>query len=155
MGDFTHLTASGEAAMVDITDKTGSRREATVKGSVRVSAACAAKLDERTVREIATVARVAAIQAAKQTASLIPLCHQVALGACEATIVFDQAEQTFGIAVTAKTQSATGVEMEAFCAAVLAGTTIYDMIKAVDPSATVGPFRLTEKLGGKNGRWTP
>lgn len=108
-----------------------------------------------TAQEITRTARLAGIMAAKRTSDLVPLCHQVALAGVDLTIEFDGGERVFAIAATTRTESVTGVEMEAFCAASVAGITVYDMIKAVDPGATVGPFRLTEKLGGKTGRWTP
>ncbi len=155
MGDFSHLNKTGESAMVDVSGKVPTKRSATVRGLVRVSPECAAKLTSQTTLEIARSARIAGIMAAKKTADLIPLCHQVALSGVDLTIEFSAGERVFAIEAMAKTESVTGVEMEAFCAASVAGVTVYDMIKAVDPSAVVGPFSLTEKLGGKNGRWTP
>jgi cyclic pyranopterin phosphate synthase len=153
MGDFSHLSASGEAAMVDISGKGASVRTALVRGTVRVSEACAQKLTGDAVLEIIRTARVAGIQAAKQTHMLVPLCHQIALAGVDVMIEFAREDQTFALSARAKTMSATGVEMEALVAAQIAGTTIYDMIKAVDPAAVVGPFALYEKDGGKNGAW--
>ncbi len=155
MGDFSHLNKTGESAMVDVSGKAPTQRSATVRGLVRVSPSCAAKLTADSTREIVRAARIAGVMAAKKTADLIPLCHQVPLTGVDMTIEFDVGERVFAIEAKTKTDSVTGVEMEAFCAASVAGVTVYDMIKAVDPAATVGPFSLTEKLGGKNGRWTP
>jgi cyclic pyranopterin phosphate synthase len=153
LGDFSHLSQTGEAAMVDISAKAASARVAVVTGSVQVSASCAKVLKNNEVMEICRTARIAGIQAAKQTSSLIPLCHQVALAGVSINIEFNQAEGQFGVRVEAKTTSTTGVEMEALCGASIAGATIYDMIKAVDPAATIGPFQVVEKRGGKTGLW--
>lgn len=153
MGDFSHLSATGEAAMVNVSGKQATARSATVQGLVQTSAACAEKLRGDTIHEIARTARFAGIQAAKQTSWLIPLCHQIPLAGVDIAIEFDAGERLFRITVTTRTVATTGVEMEAFCAASVAGATIYDMIKAVDPAASVGPFCLLEKQGGKDGSW--
>ena len=155
MGDFSHLNRTGESTMVDVSGKSPTKRSATVRGVVRISAACAAKLNADATREIVRTARIAGVMAAKKTSDLIPLCHQVPLAGVDMTIEFDAGERVFAIEAKTQTDSVTGVEMEAFCAASVAGVTVYDMIKAVDPAATVGPFSLTEKLGGKNGHWKP
>lgn len=139
--------------MVDISGKGASVRTALVRGAVCVSADCAARLSADAVQEIIRTARIAGIQAAKQTHLLVPLCHQIQLAGVDVAIEFGRADGRFSLATRAKTQAATGVEMEAFVAAQIAGTTIYDMIKAVDPAATVGPFTLHEKDGGKHGAW--
>jgi cyclic pyranopterin phosphate synthase len=120
---------------------------------VRVSPACADALTPDALREIARTARLAGILAAKQTHVLIPLCHQVPLAAVDIAVAFAAATRTFDLTVTTTSDAATGVEMEGLCAATVAGATIYDMIKAVDPAAVVGPFRLVEKRGGKRGLW--
>ena len=155
MGDFSHLSKTGEAAMVDVSAKTATARTATVRGHVRVSSDCVARLTDAAAQEIARTARLAAIQAAKQTALLVPLCHPLPLHGIDLVIGLDRGEQAFTVEATTRTVGVTGVEMEALTAATLAGVTIYDMIKAVDPAATVGPFHLAEKTGGKTGRWTP
>jgi cyclic pyranopterin phosphate synthase len=153
MGDFSHLSRTGDAALVDVSAKQPTRRIATVEGRVTVSQACAAKLGQGAADEIRRTARLAGIQAAKQTSTLIPLCHQVPLTRVDVDIGFLSDERSFILRVTSEATAVTGVEMEALCAASIAGATIYDMIKAVDPAAVVGPFRLVEKLGGKNGPW--
>jgi cyclic pyranopterin phosphate synthase len=154
MGDFSHLNRTGDAALVDVSAKEATRRIATVEGKVTVSAACAAKLEDAAVAEIRSTARLAGLQAAKQTFQLIPLCHQIPLTRVDVDVGFQPAARTFAIRVTSEATAQTGVEMEALCAAQITGATIYDMIKAVDPSATVGPFHLAEKRGGKAGHWT-
>ncbi len=151
MGDFSHLNEKAEGRMVDVGGKTDTTRQACVRGIVVVGEECGKRLDAKTAREIVSVARVAGMMAAKNTAGLIPFCHQVALSKVEITIDWDLDQ--FGIEAVSKSHSATGVEMEAFVAAQIAGTTIYDMVKAVAPDAIVGPFMLVEKTGGKNGRW--
>lgn len=153
MGDFTHLNETGSAALVDVSQKQLSHRIAHVEGCVRVSATCVSRLNNDALLEISRTARLAAIQAAKQTYLLVPLCHQVQLSHIECEITFSDHQKSFFIHVKTKAKDVTGVEMEAMCAASIAGTTIYDMIKAVDPEAEVGPFRLVEKHGGKNGVW--
>ena len=152
MADFNHLSETGEASMVDVSGKAATIRIATVSGTVRVSQLCAEKLNAEVVKEICSTARIAGISAAKQTAHLIPMCHPIPLSKVTVGIELDHA--TFNISVTTKTTANTGVEMEALCAAAVTGATIYDMIKAVDPAAVVGPFLLQEKHGGKNGLWT-
>lgn len=139
--------------MVDISGKGASVRTALVRGGVRVSEDCAARLTVDAVSEIIRTARIAGIQAAKQTHMLVPLCHQIQLAGVDVTIDFARSERTFAVATRAKSTGSTGVEMEAIVAAQIAGTTIYDMIKAVDPAATIGPFALHEKDGGKHGPW--
>lgn len=154
MGDFSHLNQTGEAAVVDVTGKQASLRAAIVEGIVSFSEICASKLQKDSVDEIRRIARYAGMQAAKQTALLIPLCHQVALTKIELNIAFDKEKRCFLLSIKTQAHDVTGVEMEAFSAALMAGATIYDMIKAVDPAATVGPFNLIEKTGGQNGPWT-
>jgi len=159
LADFAHLDAKGTAAMVDVTAKTATTREAIVVGRVTVSPDCATRLtltnDVDKIREIASCARVAGIMAAKKTAELIPMCHPIALTHVSFDIQWLDGENCFAIRSTAKTKGETGVEMEALIGAQIAGATIYDMIKAVDPGATVGPFAVVEKRGGKTGHWQP
>lgn len=153
MGDFSHLSERGEAAMVRLGAKPVTERSAHVRGLVQMSSACVQRLTDAAALEIARTARIAGIQGAKQTAQLIPLCHPLALTGVDLAIELDRGACTFTIEVRTETQAPTGVEMEAMCAASVAALTIYDMIKAVDPAATIGPMRLSEKLGGKHGRW--
>jgi cyclic pyranopterin monophosphate synthase len=154
MGDFTHLSDANQARMVHLGTKPESERSAKVQAQVRVSEDCAAKLTGPMLTEIERTARIAGIQAAKQTSLLIPLCHQVALRGIDVEIVFEPNETTFKIVATASTNAATGVEMEAMCAASIAALTVYDMVKAVDPEAVVSSLGLIEKKGGKKGHWS-
>ncbi len=154
MGDFSHLNESGDAAMVDVSGKTPTDRRAHVCGEVTVSKTCLDKLNKEAIAEIIHTARIAGIQAAKKTSELIPLCHQINLNKVDIDIKLDKSTQKFLLHTMARTSSQTGVEMEAFTGANVAALTIYDMVKAVNPCATMGGFRLVEKHGGKNGAWT-
>lgn len=154
MGDFSHLSQDGSARMVDIGGKAITARKALVGGCVTISKDCSAILNTESVREIITTARIAGIQASKQCSQLVPLCHQITLNKVEIEIVLDLDRLQFQLSVQAFSTGSTGVEMEALTAASIAGLTIYDMIKAVDPAATVGPFRLLQKSGGKHGEWS-
>lgn len=153
MADFSHLSSTNQAQMVDVSGKTNTQRSATVENLVTVSPNCASKLLPEMIREIASTARVAGVFAAKKTSETIPMCHPVPLTGCDIDIRFDPDHSSFLIKCTAKTNSNTGVEMEAFCAASASALTIYDMIKAVDPAAIIGPMKLLEKRGGKTGVW--
>jgi cyclic pyranopterin monophosphate synthase len=150
VADFTHLSEQGTAQMVDVSGKSSTVREAEVAGTVWVNKECFEKLTERVSQEIATTARIAGIQASKATAQLIPFCHQVSLAKVQVDVELLPTEQCFGVVAKAKSTGATGVEMEAFVAAQIAGLTIYDMIKALSPDAVVGPFKLATKTGGKS-----
>ena len=153
MGDFSHLDKDGRASMVDVGGKRVSERMARVSGVVTVSLACAELLNSQTLAEITTTARIAGIQAAKRTAELIPLCHQVGLDKVDIDIRFLREAARFELSALSRSTGVTGVEMESFCAVQMAALTIYDMLKAVCPEAVLGPFSLEEKHGGKAGQW--
>lgn len=154
MGDFSHLSNDGTARMVDISGKADSARLASVCGVVSISTKCVELLGQRSILEVITTARIAGIQASKLTSQLIPLCHQVTLSRVDIDVKLDDQRSCFQLNATASSTGSTGVEMEALTAATVAGLTIYDMIKAVDPGASVGPFRLLTKSGGKHGQWS-
>lgn len=153
MATFTHLNNKDEATMVDVGGKATSSRTAKVCGSVQVSKACAKDLTSTIIAEISSVARVAGILAAKKTAELIPHCHQLALDRVGLELVFNDRDGVFHITAESRASGKTGVEMEAFVACSIAALTVYDMTKASDPEAVIGPLYLAEKIGGKNGRW--
>jgi cyclic pyranopterin phosphate synthase len=153
VGDFSHLSQENEARMVHLGRKPDTERSALVKAHVKVSTDCAQKLSPEMALEIARTARLSGIQAAKQTAMLIPLCHQVPLKGVDVTITFDQNAGVFEIKASAHTFGATGVEMEAMCAASMAAVTVYDMVKGADPEAVIHNIFLAEKKGGKKGHW--
>ena len=154
MSKLTHLDDKGAARMVDISGKAATARIAIAEGFISMSAdalravrgASAAKGD------VIAVARIAAIQAAKRTADLIPLCHPLPLS----SITVDFALEADGVRITASaaTSWGTGVEMEAMTAVGVGLLTIYDMVKAVDKAMVIRDIRLLEKHGGKSGSWT-
>lgn len=113
-----------------------------------ISSACHSALTAEAIKEIITTARIAGISAAKRTDELIPYCHQIPLSYVGLSIILQ--DDGFHLTSETKTQSNTGVEMEALVALSIAAATIYDMIKAKNPEAVLGPFRLKEKSGGKS-----
>jgi indole-3-glycerol phosphate synthase len=150
---LTHINASGEAHMVDVSDKPATRREAVAEGFVAMAVetlelATAGKAKKG---DVLATARIAGIMAAKRTSELIPLCHPLALSSVTVDLTPD-ADPT-GIRVTARvtTTGPTGVEMEALTAVSVACLTIYDMLKAAERTMRIEGIRLTEKTGGKSG----
>jgi cyclic pyranopterin phosphate synthase len=146
---LSHFDESGRARMVDVSAKTASRREATASAFVELSQEVLAALPSNPKGNPLEVARYAGIQAAKQTSSLIPMCHPLPLSFVDvaAEIVAD------GVRLTAKvaTTGPTGVEMEALTAVSVAALTIYDMTKALDKSILIRNIQLESKSGGKSG----
>jgi cyclic pyranopterin phosphate synthase len=142
---LTHLTPSGDARMVDVSAKPPMTRRAVAAGHIALQPATIALIRSGGAPkgDVLAVARIAAIQAAKETARLIPLCHQLPLSSVAVDFTFDRA----GIAITAtvKTTAPTGVEMEALTAVSVAALTLYDMCKAVDKSMVISAIRLKEK----------
>ena len=152
MSKLSHYDDQGEAHMVDVSNKAETRREATAAAFVELSATVLAALPQNPKGNPLEVARFAGIQAAKQTASLIPMCHPLPLSFVD---VITRMEPT-GIAIeaTAATTAGTGVEMEAMVAASVAALTIYDMTKALDKSIRIREVQLLRKSGGKSGTYT-
>ena len=150
---LTHLNSAGQAHMVDVTGREITVRIADTSAQVNLSAAVVALLrDGATPKgDVLATARIAGIMAAKKTSELIPLCHPIAIN----TISIDLAITDSGVAIKARviTSDRTGVEMEALTAVSVAGLTIIDMIKALDPAATITDIRIDSKSGGKNGDW--
>lgn len=145
MPSLTHLDAAGKASMVDISDKIPCLREATAAGSICLSAETLRLIQENGHKkgDVLAVARIAGIQAAKQTQYLIPLCHQIPLS--KVAVEFELQDQAVHITATVKTTAATGVEMEALTAVSIAALTIYDMCKAVDKTMEITDLRLLSK----------
>src|ERR1700678_1726830 len=142
---------AGQAHMVDVGAKAATRREAVAEAFVELSEAVLAALPQNPKGDPLEVARFAGIQAAKQTAALIPMCHPLAL-----SFVDVQAVVVAGgvrIEATAATTAGTGVEMEAMGAASIAALTIYDMTKALDKAIRIREVALLRKSGGKSGEW--
>lgn len=150
---LTHVDATGAARMVDVTGKDVTAREARAAGVVRTTAEVVSLLAEGALPkgDALGVARVAGIMGAKRTPDLIPLCHPIALHGV--TVTLTPVDDHVLIEVTARTADRTGVEMEALTSVAAAGLTLIDMIKAVDPSATLDDVRVLSKKGGKTGDW--
>jgi cyclic pyranopterin phosphate synthase len=152
---FTHFDAAGQAHMVDVGDKDVTKRVARVSGRILMASATLALVEAGASRkgDVLGVARVAAIQAAKRTAELIPLCHPLPLTRVAVDFTIDRAAGAVAIEVVAETRGQTGVEMEALTAAAVGLLTIYDMCKAADRGMRIDGVRLLEKSGGKSGRF--
>ncbi len=148
--EFSHLDRSGHLAMVDVSAKPGSFRTAQATGYIVMQLATIALLTQESLPKgnVLTTAKLAGILAAKNTAHLIPLCHQLALSWVD--IVFDVQDDRIAIAATVKTKESTGVEMEALTAVSVAALTIYDMCKAVDKTMEISSITLQKKTGGKS-----
>jgi cyclic pyranopterin phosphate synthase len=146
---LSHFDSSGRAAMVDVSAKGATRREAIAAAFVELSEAVLAALPSNPKGNPLEVARFAGIQAAKRTSELIPMCHPLPLSFVdvEATVVPGGVQ----IRATVATTAATGVEMEALTAASIAALTVYDMTKALDKSIRIREIMLLEKRGGKSG----
>ena len=151
---LTHVDESGAARMVDVSGKDVTARSATATGRVLVSAEVIALLRGAGVPKGDTlaVARLAGIMGAKQTPSLIPLCHPLAISAVTVDLVV--ADDAVEISATVRTTDRTGVEMEALTAVSVAALTVIDMVKAVDKAAVITDVRVEAKSGGKSGEWT-
>ncbi len=155
MKGLTHFDDQGRAIMVDVGDKTDSRRVAVASGRIVMQAVTlqAIQSGDSKKGDVIGVARIAAIQAAKRTADLIPLCHPIALTRVSVDFDLNSADSSIGCTVTAETIGKTGVEMEALTGVSMALLTIYDMCKAIDRGMRIESVRLLEKTGGKSGHW--
>lgn len=152
---FTHFNAEGQASMVDIGDKAATIRRARACGHIVMQAATLAAIDsgDNKKGDVLGVARIAAIQAAKRTDTLIPLCHSLALSQVVVEFRAQPDPPRIECCVEASCRGATGVEMEALTAVTVALLTIYDMCKAVDRGMQIEAVRLLEKSGGRSGHW--
>ncbi len=153
-GVLTHFDAKGQARMVDVTEKTVTHRMARAEGHITMAPETAETIRAGTTRkgDVLGVARLAAIQAAKRTDALIPLCHQVPISGLE--VGWDFLDATcLRCSVTVRTQYVTGVEMEALTAVGIGLLTVYDMCKAMDRGMVIGGIRLVHKEGGRSGTW--
>ena len=155
MSGLSHIKQTGEVNMVDVTGKKVTSREAVAKTTVTMS--------RETLREVVSgnakkgnviaTAKIAAINAAKKTHELIPLCHQINVSHVEVEIKVDEDTPGLDVVASVKTKGETGVEMEALTAVSVAALTIYDMVKAIQKDIVIGPTMLTKKTGGKSGEW--
>jgi cyclic pyranopterin phosphate synthase len=155
MGDrLTHVDESGAARMVDVSGNDVTARTASASGRVLVSPTVVALLRGEGVPkgDALGVARVAGILGAKQTPSLIPLCHPLSVSGV--TVDLTVGDESVDIVATVRTTDRTGVEMEALTAVSVAALTVVDMVKAVDKAAVITDVRVETKTGGKSGDWT-
>ncbi|EGU30369.1 molybdenum cofactor biosynthesis protein MoaC [Vibrio sp. N418] len=155
MTQFTHINASGEANMVDVSAKVETVREARAEAFVHMAPATLQLIlsGDHHKGDVFATARIAGIQAAKKTWDLIPLCHPLLLSKVEVQLESNQAENYVRIESVCKLAGKTGVEMEALTAASVAALTIYDMCKAVQKDMVISQVRLLEKTGGKSGHF--
>jgi cyclic pyranopterin phosphate synthase len=153
--DLTHFDAAGQAHMVDVGGKPETERIARAAGRIRMRPETLALIRAGDAKkgDVLGIARIAAIQAAKRTGDLIPLCHPIPLTRVAVEFAIDAANNAIDCEVIAQTVGRTGVEMEAMTAATVAMLTIYDMCKAVDRGMVIEQVRLLEKSGGKSGHW--
>ena len=150
---LTHVDETGAARMVDVSGKAVSVRSAVATGRVFVSDDVVRALRDSTVPkgDALGVARIAGIQAAKRTPDLVPLCHPIAIHGV--VVDLDVHDDHVAIRAEVRTADRTGVEMEALTCVSVAALALVDMVKALDPSATITDVRVEEKLGGKTGVW--
>ena len=146
---LSHVGPDGRARMVDVGDKAVTRRSATARGRFETTQEVLAlvRADGLPKADVLATARIAGIQGAKRTSELIPLCHPIAL--TSVSVDFTLNDDWIEITATAKTTGKTGVEMEALTAVAIAGLTLHDMTKAVDPQSVLGEIQLIEKTGGR------
>lgn len=153
MSDLTHFDADGKAHMVNVGDKPVTDRVAVAKGTITMATDTLTRIREGGFGkgDVLGVARLAGIMGAKQTASLIPLCHPLGLDHVALDLEPDDNLPGIRITATCRVSGRTGIEMEAMTAVSVAALTVYDMCKAVDRAMMIGSIRLTHKSGGKSG----
>ena len=152
---LTHFDAHGQAHMVDVGGKPETRRIARATGSIRMHPSTLAAIAGGSAKkgDVLGIARIAAIQAAKRTSELVPLCHPLPLTHVQVDFAIDAPAAAVHCTVQAETLGRTGVEMEALTAVQVGLLTVYDMVKAIDRGMVMGDIRVLEKHGGKSGSW--
>jgi cyclic pyranopterin phosphate synthase len=152
---LTHFDAQGQAHMVDVAGKAETHRVARARGSIRMQPATLALIaaGQASKGDVIAVARIAAIQAAKRTAELIPLCHPLPITRVAVDFAIDATASAVHCTAQVETLGRTGVEMEALAAVQVGLLTVYDMCKAADRGMVMEGIRLLEKHGGKSGDW--
>ncbi len=155
MSNFSHIDGSGNANMVDITEKAYTVREATAIGYLRVSKQVIEGIREQSLAkgDVLAVARIAGIQGAKRCSDMIPLCHPLSLSKVQVEFEIDVSRQCIKVMCFCKLRGQTGVEMEALSGVSAALLTLFDMCKAVDPAMQIQQIRVVEKKGGKSGHY--
>ena len=148
---LSHLDRNGRAKMIDVSAKAPTRRQAHVQAVITLSPEAFEAIQQQALKkgDPFTVAKIAGIQAAKRTAELIPLCHPLPIDHLEVTYESDAAAHSIRLVASAVTTAKTGVELEAFVAAAIGALALYDMVKAIDPAATITDLQLLRKIGGK------
>jgi len=156
MTPLSHTGEEGEARMVDVSGKSDTRRVARASGAILMSRETLDAIADNRMKkgDVLSVARIAGITAAKRTAELIPLCHNIPLSDVSVDAEADPSLPGVRVTAMAVTVGKTGVEMEALTAVAVALLTIYDMAKSMDRGMTIGEISLTEKSGGRSGDWT-
>jgi cyclic pyranopterin phosphate synthase len=151
--EFTHINEQGRARMVDVSEKQDTERVAIAQAVVRMRPETLQAIKDGAIKkgDVLAVAQVAGIMGAKQTSSIIPMCHPLMLTGIDLKFELDEEKSQIFIYGTVKTTGKTGVEMEAITAVTIAAVTIYDMAKAVDRWMEIGEIKLLEKQGGKSG----
>lgn len=152
---LTHFDNSGNARIVDVSDKNKTERVAVAVSRIRVSEETLSLIKEGKIGkgDVLGVARIAGIMASKQTSNLIPMCHPLMISSCNVDFEINDREVCIDIKATVKIVDKTGVEMEALTAASIAALTIYDMCKAVDKRMVIEGTHLLKKTGGKSGEF--
>lgn len=155
MAKLTHIDASGQAHMVDVSDKADTERVARAEGFVRMKPETLALIRSGDAKkgDVLGTARLAGIMAAKRTHELIPLCHPLLITKASVDCVMDETLPGIHVTAMVKVRGQTGVEMEALTAVSVACLTIYDMVKAADRGMQITDVRVIEKSGGKSGDW--
>jgi cyclic pyranopterin monophosphate synthase len=153
--DFSHLDETGGISMVNVGAKRVTQREAVASATVRMRPATLAKLVDRALPkgDVLTTAKVAGVLAAKQTPTLIPLAHPLAIESVDVTFDLDPPAGTIEVHAIVRCEGKTGVEMEALTACAVAALTIYDMCKSADKGISIDGLQLVRKSGGKSGTW--
>ena len=152
---LTHFDRHGQAHMVDVSAKDVTHRVARASGVIRMKPATLALIQAGQAKkgDVLGIARIAAIQGAKRTADLVPLCHPLPITRVAVKLELDAAESLLRCTAQVETLGRTGVEMEALTAVQVGLLTVYDMCKAVDRGMVMGDIRLLRKSGGKSGEW--
>ena len=152
---LTHINEQGKANMVDVTEKKVTQRQAIAEGFIRMSAETIKLISQGDNKkgDVFAVARIAGIQAAKQTSGLIPLCHPLMLTKIAVNLTCEPTKNRVRIEATCQLAGKTGVEMEALTAVSIAALTLYDMCKAVDKTMVIEGTTLLAKSGGQSGDW--
>lgn len=153
MGELTHIDKNGRPRMVDVREKADTKRVAVAKGSIYMKPETFQRIKAGSMEkgDVLTVAQTAGIMAAKNTASSIPMCHNIMITGIEMDFIMDEVKSAIHIEACASTVGKTGIEMESLHAVSVAALTIYDMCKAIDRGMRITDIRLVKKSGGKSG----